>query len=279
MTALTWLALAFAVALMPATTPALRRAGALAAAGRLAPGVPRSRRARDGHRSQYGAAVRVWVSAGAVTASAAVTASGGPLLGAACLAAVAAAAALAGDAVRRRNDSAARAAANGALRLLVAELRAGSSPADSLDAAARAAPLHAAALSAAAAAARSGDPVAAALDPAGVHLAPLAHAWRVAAGSGAPVADLLERARADLNARTEAEQELRIALAGPRSSALLLAGLPALGVLLAAASGARPLGWLLGNPSGRLVCAVGVLLDAAGVLWTRQLLRRAGDRS
>jgi tight adherence protein B len=48
-----------------------------------------------------------------------------------------------------------------------------------------------------------------------------------------------------------------------------------LGVLLGAAMQAHPLDVLLGTPSGRLLCLVGVALDAAGLLWTRRLTSRA----
>jgi tight adherence protein B len=41
------------------------------------------------------------------------------------------------------------------------------------------------------------------------------------------------------------------------------------------AMGARPLAFLIGSNAGRVVCCAGVLLDAAGVLWLRGLLRRA----
>jgi Flp pilus assembly protein TadB len=39
--------------------------------------------------------------------------------------------------------------------------------------------------------------------------------------------------------------------------------------------GAHPGGFLLGAGAGRAVCCAGVLLDVAGVLWMRAILRRA----
>jgi tight adherence protein B len=76
----------------------------------------------------------------------------------------------------------------------------------------------------------------------------------------------------------DAEEQRRtvgVALAGPRSSAALLTGLPLVGIGLGAAMGARPWEFLLGSPAGRIVCCVGVVLDTAGVLWMRRILRRA----
>jgi tight adherence protein B len=53
----------------------------------------------------------------------------------------------------------------------------------------------------------------------------------------------------------------------------LLAGLPALGLLLAASTGARPLGFLLHSPPGRLCLLTGLTLDCAGLLWIERLAR------
>jgi tight adherence protein B len=97
----------------------------------------------------------------------------------------------------------------------------------------------------------------------------------VAAESGAPLADVLGRVAADLADHEQQQRSVAVALAGPRSSAALLAGLPVIGVALGAAMGARPLGFLFGTPPGRLVCCAGALLDAAGVIWTQRLMLRA----
>jgi tight adherence protein B len=106
-------------------------------------------------------------------------------------------------------------------------------------------------------------------------LEPIAHAWRVAEHSGAPLVDVLGRVAADLADHEQQQRSVAVALAGPRSSAALLAGLPVVGIALGAAMGARPLAFLFGTPQGRLVCCVGAVLDAAGVLWTQRLMQRA----
>jgi len=161
-----------------------------------------------------------------------------------------------------------------ATRLLVAELAAGSRPAAALAAAALVAPNHASGLAAASAAAGTGaDPAAVLL--AAVDLEPLGHAWRVAAISGAPMADVLARVAADLADLEQQHRAVAVALAGPRSSAGLLAGLPVVGIALGVAMGAEPLPFLLGTPPGRVLCGAGVLLDALGVMWTQRLMRRA----
>ncbi len=58
-------------------------------------------------------------------------------------------------------------------------------------------------------------------------------------------------------------------MAGPRTSATVLALLPALGVALGEAIGAHPLRMLTGP--GQLLLAVGVALLCAGVAWCGRL--------
>jgi tight adherence protein B len=146
-------------------------------------------------------------------------------------------------------------------------------------AAAEAAPVAAAPFRVAAAAARAGGDAAAPLlaEP---DLAALGHAWQVAERSGAALAGVLARVGTDLSARTAQRRAVRVATAGARSSAVLLACLPAVGLALAAAMGARPLAFLLGSPAGRVVSLLGVVLDAAGTAWTVRLVdaaQRAAD--
>src|SRR5262249_61587821 len=102
-------------------------------------------------------------------------------------------------------------------------------------------------------------------------LAPLRHAWAVAAASGAPLAEVVGRAADDVVARVDARRAVAAFLAGARSSGAMLAGLPVLGLLLGAAMGGRPGQVLLGSPSGQLLCLTGVVLDSLGVLWTQRL--------
>ncbi|MDQ2748848.1 MAG: type II secretion system F family protein, partial [Actinomycetota bacterium] len=144
-----------------------------------------------------------------------------------------------------------------------------------LDAAATAAPEHADAFRAAATSAAAGDAARALVAARCDELEPLAHAWRVAETCGAPLAGVLDRVAADLADQEQQQRSVTVALAGPRSSAVMLAGLPLVGIALGAAMGAHPLTFLLGTPHGRLICCAGAALDAAGVLWTQRLMQRA----
>jgi tight adherence protein B len=99
--------------------------------------------------------------------------------------------------------------------------------------------------------------------------------WTVSERSGAPVAAVLDRVEQDLRARQAQTREVAAQLAGARSTAGLLAILPVLGIGLGAATGARPLTVLLGEPRGQLALVVGVVLEALGVLWTSRIVATA----
>ncbi|HJQ44431.1 MAG TPA: type II secretion system F family protein [Jatrophihabitantaceae bacterium] len=157
--------------------------------------------------------------------------------------------------------------------LVAAELDAGSRPDVAVDAAAAAVPEYAGALRIMAAASERGRSAVSAL--AETDLLPVARAWDVARRSGSPLADVLRRVAADLAAQIEQHRRVDAALAGPRASALVLAGLPMLGLALGAALGVHPIDILVGTPAARVAGVVGLLLNLAGVLWTRRILRTA----
>ena len=173
---------------------------------------------------------------------------------------------------RDRVDRRRRREVRSAVHLLVAELQAGGRPADVLAAAADAG--RVAAFEAAARAAARGEDVASVLaaDPS---LVPVGVAWSVAARYGAPLADVLERVGADLDARDLQAGRVAALLAGPRASSALLTGMPALGLVLGSALGAKPLAFLFGTRAGQFALLGGVVLDAAGALWTGWLAARA----
>ena len=107
----------------------------------------------------------------------------------------------------------------------------------------------------------------------GALLEPVRTAWRVSEPTGAPLAAVLRRVHADLLDRAVLHRERLQALAAPRSSALLLAGLPVVGIALGQAVGAHPVTLLTGTQLGRALLAGGVLFDLAGLAWTERLAR------
>ena len=102
----------------------------------------------------------------------------------------------------------------------------------------------------------------------------VAAAWRMSEQTGAPLADVLDRLAVGLRQEAEVEAEVEASLAAPRATARLLAGLPLVGVALGELIGARPVAVLLGTPGGWACGLGGVLLAAAGQLWTRSLVDR-----
>ncbi|WP_052366790.1 hypothetical protein [Paraoerskovia marina] len=97
----------------------------------------------------------------------------------------------------------------------------------------------------------------------------------VAADTGAPLAPVLGQVGEALAAAAEADDDREAALAGPRTTARVLAWLPALGLVLGAALGAKPLGVLLGGGLGTAALVGGGVLLVVGYRWTGVLVRRA----
>ncbi len=106
-------------------------------------------------------------------------------------------------------------------------------------------------------------------------LRPLSAAWQVRLGCGAPLAEVVAQVCGDVELRRKRGRAVDTALAGPRSSSALLAGLPLVGAGLGVAMGADPGRFLFSTSTGSLVLLVGIGLDVAGWLWTEAMVRRA----
>ncbi|MFE9771438.1 type II secretion system F family protein [Streptomyces sp. NPDC005931] len=165
---------------------------------------------------------------------------------------------------------------------LAGEVRAGRQPGEALLPAARDSgglgDAHAAVL----AAARFGGDVpgaleAAARQPGAEGLRGLAVCWRVAVDQGAGLAAGLDRLEGALRAERDQRADLRAQLAGARATALMLAGLPVLGLGLGTALGADPLRILLHTPSGLGCLAAGGVLEGLGLWWVIRIVRGAEE--
>jgi len=162
---------------------------------------------------------------------------------------------------------------------LSAELRAGAAPRQALWRASRDEPRFAAV--AAAARSPAGDVVSALHElanvPGGGAAADLATAWVVCETAGGGLAAPVARLSGGWRDEEQVRREVRAQLAGPRATAVLLAGLPVLGLAMGAALGADPLS-LLRQPSMALIVLFpGLLLDVAGLLWTARITRHAAQ--
>ncbi|WP_069886070.1 type II secretion system F family protein [Streptomyces luteocolor] len=195
---------------------------------------------------------------------------------------------LAGRALRaaeaRRERSRRSAAVIALCGTLAGEVRAGRQPAEALrtalDGAVDVGVASPDARSAVLAAARFGGDVpgalkAAAREPGSEGLLGLAACWLVAVDRGAGLAAGLERLEAALRSERDQQSDLRAQLAGARSTAVMLAGLPALGLLMGTALGAEPLRVLLHTPPGLACLAAGAVLEGVGVWWALRIVRGA----
>lgn len=99
-------------------------------------------------------------------------------------------------------------------------------------------------------------------------------AWSIAEASGAPLAPALRAFADGLRDREAARRDIRIALAGPRSTASIVLLLPAVALLLALLMGVDLLG-ALATPIGAASLIGGGLLVLLARRWMRILLRAA----
>jgi tight adherence protein B len=125
-------------------------------------------------------------------------------------------------------------------------------------------------------AARGGDDVVAALTRASTMegceaLRLLAGCWRIGVDRGGTLASVIDGLAEALRDEQSHREEVALQLAGPRATARLLAGLPILGLAMAAALGAHPLRFLFATIPGALCLGVGIGLDALGLWWTARL--------
>jgi len=184
-------------------------------------------------------------------------------------------------AARRARSAAESTALQGALDVLAGELRAGAHPVVAFETAAgEVADDVAAALRAVAARARLGVDVAAGLRSAAADSAVpaqwtrLAVCWELAHRHGLAIATLMRTAHREFVERDRFESRFTAAMAGARTTALVLAGLPVLGVGLGQLVDADPVHFLLSGGLGGALLVVGTSLACAGLLWSDHITSR-----
>ncbi|WP_086684997.1 type II secretion system F family protein [Amycolatopsis pretoriensis] len=155
-----------------------------------------------------------------------------------------------------------------ALRTMVSELRSGAHPVTAAEAAAEVVPPLSGDLRALATSARLDGELKAPAIP------QLATAWTLAKRHGLPLAEVLQSTHRDAEATLTFARRTRAKLAGPRASAAVLTGLPALCVLLGEVMGASPLQVLTKSTPGQVLLVVGSILLWAGTAWCRALTGR-----
>lgn len=179
---------------------------------------------------------------------------------------------------RRARRAAEATALQAALDVLAGELRAGAHPVVAFEtAAAEVVDDVAVALRGVAARARLGVDV-----PAGLHAAAarsavpaywfrLAVSWDLASRHGLAIATLMRTAHRDVVEREQFESRVAAGMAGARATAMVLAGLPVLGMGLGQLVGADPVRFLLSGGLGGALLVVGAALACAGLLWSDRI--------
>jgi tight adherence protein B len=117
--------------------------------------------------------------------------------------------------------------------------------------------------------------VPAAEGPVGRELARISGAVALSRRTGCSLAAVLAAVEDDLRSGIRQAADLRSATAGPRASAVLLAGLPLLGVVMGSGVGAQPWHVLTATGTGNVLLVAGVGLELAGIAWSARLVRRA----
>ncbi len=102
----------------------------------------------------------------------------------------------------------------------------------------------------------------------------LALVWELATDNGLPVASLLRAVQDDTIERQRFAADVDAHLAGARATTVILAGLPALGVLLGEILGARPLALLFGGGFGGWLLVLGTVLVCGGLYWADRITAR-----
>jgi len=253
-------ALTLALALLTAPRPSRHRLGARGSAASKVPGI---------------ATLRAWflIPAGTVLALVVAAATSAGFVIAAAIVAATLEHRRRGR-QRRRARAAEAAALRAALDVLVGELRVGAHPvaafgvaAENVDGAV------ATALRTIAARARLGtDVVAGMLSVARRSSLPdqwdrLAVCWQLAQTHGLAIGTLMHTAQRDLVERQRFAARVDAGMAGARTTAAVLAGLPVVGIGLGQLIGADPLSFLLSGGFGEWLLVIGVLLACSGLLW------------
>lgn len=99
--------------------------------------------------------------------------------------------------------------------------------------------------------------------------------FSLAATRGVPLSRLVTAARDDIDHARRHRAATNAALAGPRTTAVVLALLPLAGLLMGAAMGANPVALLTGGGLGGVLLTAGTALVCAGVVVSQRIIEGA----
>jgi len=103
----------------------------------------------------------------------------------------------------------------------------------------------------------------------------LALCWELGQTHGLAMATLMRAAQADIVERTRFAARVNAGMAGARATAAVLAGLPLAGVALGELIGARPMKFLVSGGPGGWLLLIGVTLACVGLAWSDRITGQA----
>ena len=100
----------------------------------------------------------------------------------------------------------------------------------------------------------------------------LAVCWQLAQSHGLAIATLMRAAQHDIVERERFRVRVDAGLAGARTTAAVLAGMPLLGIALGQAIGADPLAFLFSGGAGGVLLVIGITLSCLGLCWSDRIV-------
>ena len=99
-----------------------------------------------------------------------------------------------------------------------------------------------------------------------------AQIWQTCETNGASLSPVLTKFNEQLQVEKELRQELESSLSGAKLSAIVLAFLPIIGVLLANFLGANSFNWIINSNVGKICLILGILLEILGIFWVKKII-------
>ena len=103
----------------------------------------------------------------------------------------------------------------------------------------------------------------------------MGHAWRIAETNGMALAGVLDNIRHRIDHQNRHESRTKAALQGANATAIVLALLPLLGMVMGHAIGVNVPAFLTGGGVGGLILIAGVSAECAGILWSDHIIQKA----
>jgi tight adherence protein B len=98
--------------------------------------------------------------------------------------------------------------------------------------------------------------------------------WQVCENNGAALSPALNQFAQQVRTEKELREELSSSMSGAKLSALVLAGLPLFGIVLAGFLGVNSLQWLSTSSLGNYNIVAALILETTGIIWVTRITSR-----